>query len=418
MKTSIRIALVFAFALPSALSAQAPAPGTPGESPLFVKVQLDNSVKLSALKPGDSVEGKLARDVYSPESKVFAAGSEVRLAVSQVERKRTIPSARWPWVAKLFMPRHQNFPMFKDVSILMPDGTQNLVQASLLSASRMKEVSPLSGKSKKNHTSAKSVSVGNDSPAQNSARDRQSASRGPVLFLEAYESGDQHSRPSDWVLPSAANSAILPAGTACRVLLLKDISGSKSHPGDPIQARVLEPVLSDSHIVLPAGSLFEGRVLQATRPRIMSRAGSLTISFESITLPEGNRIPVSASLASLDVSSGSPTKIDREGRLHGSRPGVAWMLINGGATAGLAKVADDTTQFVIEAIISTATDASTAGTARIVSTAVSGIFLLTRKGQDVVLPSHTEMSITLNRPFTLSPQLASVGSPKTSISTE
>ena len=242
--------------------------------------------------------------------------------------------------------------------------------------------------------------------------------RVPFFSSRAYQSGDLHSRPSDWALPSAANSAVLPAGTACRVLLLKDISGSKSHPGDAIQARLLEPVLSDSHIVLPAGSLFEGRVLQATRPRIMSRAGSLTISFGSITLPEGNRIPVSASLTSLDVSSGSPTKIDREGRLHGSRPGVAWMLINGGATAGLAKVADDTTQLVIETIVSTATDASTAGTALIVSTAVSGVFLLTRKGQDVVLPSHTEMSITLNRPFTLSPHLASAAVSNPSIPTE
>ncbi|MGC2475866.1 MAG: hypothetical protein WA485_16110 [Candidatus Sulfotelmatobacter sp.] len=418
MKTSIRIALVLGVALPLALCAQAPTAGRPGESPLFVKVQLDNSVKLSALKPGDSVEGKLARDVYSPASKVFAAGSEVRLTVNQVERKRRIPSARWPWVAKLFMPRHQNFPMFKDASISMPDGSQSLVQASLLSANRMKEVSAVSGRSRKKDPSAKSVSIGNDSPAQNSAHGRPEVTRGPVLFLEAYQSGDQHSRPSDWALPSAANSAVLAAGTACRVLLLKDISGSKSHPGDAIQARLLEPVLSDSHIVLPAGSLFEGRVLQATRPRIMSRAGSLTISFESITLPGGNRIPVSASLTSLDVSSGSPTKIDREGRLHGSRPGVAWMLINGGATAGLAKVADDTTQLVIETIVSTATDASTAGTARIVSTAVSGVFLLTRKGQDVVLPSHTEMSITLNRPFTLSPQLASAAVSNPSIPTE
>jgi len=418
MKTSIRTALFLAVAVPLAVRAQVPAAGKASESPLFVKVQLDNSVKLSALKRGDSVEGKLARDVYSPENKIFAAGSQVRLTVNQVERKRTVPSARWPWVAKLFMPHHQNFPVFKAASIFMPDGTQSLVQASLLSASRMKEVSFVSGKSRKKDASAKSVFVGNDSPIRNSAHDGPLASRGPVLFLEAYQSGDHRSQPSDWALPSAANSAVLPAGTACRVLLLKDISASKSHPGDAIQARLLEPVLSDSHIVLPAGSLFEGRVLQATPPRTMSRAGSLTISFESITLPEGNRVPVSGSLASLGVRSGSPTRIDREGRLHGSRPGVAWMLINGGATAGLAKVADDTTQIVIEAIISTATDASTAGTARIVSTAVSGIFLLTRKGHDVVLPSHTEMSIMINRPFTLAPQVASAAVSNSLIPTE
>ena len=59
----------------------------------------------------------------------------------------------------------------------------------------------------------------------------------------------------------------------------------------------------------------------------------------------------------------------------------------------------------MEAIISTATDASTAGTARIAGMIVSGAFMVTRKGHDVVLPNHTEMAITLNRPLMLSAQM-------------
>jgi hypothetical protein len=183
---------------------------------------------------------------------------------------------------------------------------------------------------------------------------------------------------------------------------LDDISASKSHVGDEIHARLLEPILSDSQIVIPAGSVFEGRVTKATRPRIPSRAGSLTITFDSVRLPEGHRIPVSASLASVDVNAGSPLKMDREGRLHGSRPGAIWFLINGGVAGGIAKEVDDGAQLIVEAIISTATDASTAGTARIAGTIVSVAFMLTRKGHDVVLPNHTEMAITLNRPLTFS----------------
>jgi len=81
-----------------------------------------------------------------------------------------------------------------------------------------------------------------------------------------------------------------------------------------------------------------------------------------------------------------------------------WMLINGGVAGGIAKEVDDGTQLIAEAIISSATDASTAGTARIAGTIVSAAFMLTRKGHDVVLPNHTEMAITLNRPLTLSAQ--------------
>jgi hypothetical protein len=226
-----------------------------------------------------------------------------------------------------------------------------------------------------------------------------------VIYLEAHRTDDEPIENAGWVHPTMTGSSV-PAGTVCRVLLLDDISASKSHAGDEIHARLLEPILSDSQIVIPAGSMFQGRVMKATRPRAPSRAGSLTIAFESVQLPEGQRIPVSASLASVGLTASSPVKMDREGRLHGARPGAMWMLINGGVTAGIAKEVDDGTQLIVEALISTATDASTAGTARLVGTIVSGVFMLTRKGHDVVLPNHTEMALTLNRPITFSPQSA------------
>jgi hypothetical protein len=77
------------------------------------------------------------------------------------------------------------------------------------------------------------------------------------------------------------------------------------------------------------------------------------------------------------------------------------MAINIGVTAGIAKEADDATQLLVEALISTATDASTAGVAKIVGTCASGMFILTRHGRDVVLPRFTEMNIVFDRPLSL-----------------
>jgi hypothetical protein len=77
------------------------------------------------------------------------------------------------------------------------------------------------------------------------------------------------------------------------------------------------------------------------------------------------------------------------------------MLINAGATAGIAKEADDATQLLVEALVSTATDASTAGTAKIVGACASAVFMVTRHGRDVVLPRFTEMNITFDRPVLL-----------------
>jgi hypothetical protein len=381
---------------------QAPSADPTGAIPLFAKVQLDDSPKLSKLKPGDSVEGHLSSNVYSLDRELYAAGSVVHLTVDRVERKRKTPSARWPGIARLFMPRHENVPIFTQAVISMPDGSASRLEATLISSTPMKEIwSPAA----KGGSSSISPSVHDGAPRSHAAS---KSGHKPVLNLEAHLNADQDLRYSDASQSPVETSGTVPAGTLCRVLLLNSLSGAKSHPGDPIQARLLEPVIVGSHVLLPAGSLFEGRVLKSTPPRIPARAGSLTIAFESVSLPQRGRVEVSASVAALEVTSSSPTKLDREGRLHGTRPGAIWFVVNGGVSAGLAKVTDDSLQMVIEAIASTATDASTAGTARIAAAAVSGVFMLTRKGQDVVLPGETEMSISLNRPLTISAQIASL----------
>jgi hypothetical protein len=55
-----------------------------------------------------------------------------------------------------------------------------------------------------------------------------------------------------------------------------------------------------------------------------------------------------------------------------------------------------------EALISTATDASTAGSARLVGAAFSALYLITRHGRDVILPKYTKLDITFNQPLPLS----------------
>jgi hypothetical protein len=193
----------------------------------------------------------------------------------------------------------------------------------------------------------------------------------------------------------------LAAGTAAKIILLGGVSASKSRPGDLFQARIVEPVLLDSKVVLPEGTLLKGKVVKSTPPRVLSRSGSLLLAFTDLTLPGGTGVPAAASVTGAEIDQRSHTKIDPEGKLHGDRPGKAWMLLNAGVTAGIAKEADDATQLLVEALVQTATDASTAGTAKIVGACVSAVFMLTRHGRDVVLPRFTEMNITFDRPVSL-----------------
>jgi hypothetical protein len=383
-------------AVPSAASAS---------SGLYVKVQLKSPLKLSKLKPGDVIEGNLARDVYSSDRELFPAGSAVRLAVDHMEKRRRTPDDHWPWVVKAFTPRHVNYPIFKTATVSSASG-KSALQVSLISISRRRDVHAQTKKKKPGQQADQtgevevSKSGGLYGPAKLAA---------PMMVLEASVEGlkpPSATEGADSSGPDLSDLETLPAGTACKILLLGDVSASKSKPGDLLQARLLEPVFLNSRVVLPAGTLIEGKVVKKTPPRWGSRAGSLSLTFTGLTLPGGNLIPISASLAGAELDRRSHTKIDAEGQLRGERPGKAWMAINIGVTAGLAKEVDDTTQLIIEAIVSTATDASTAGVARIVSSCISGIYMVSRHGRDVVLPRFTEMDIALDRPLSVTKSVA------------
>jgi hypothetical protein len=360
------------------------------ESAHYVELELDHKVKPSALKPGDVLAGRLSRDVYSGEREVFPAGTPVQLTVGKLERRKKAPDDHWPGVVKLFAPRHENYPTFESATVSLAGGGQVALRVSLISIIHKSELRPAS---KKLQSSA----------GRNITKQQRSAP-GQTVILEATGltpdviSTLPLAQPATGVA-SQTGRVKLDTGTRAQVVLLRSLSASKNRPGDSFLARLVEPVRLGSRIVLPEGSLLEGRIVKATPPRWLSRPGLLNLMFTGLRMPQGASGPIAATLVGAEVDSGSHTRLDSEGSLSGSRPGKAWMLINLGVTAGLAKETDDGIQLLIEALVSTATDASTAGVARIVAACTSGIFMVTRRGRDVVLPRFTEMDITFNRPF-------------------
>lgn len=395
---------------PLALSA-GERPSSPLSADLYLKAQIEKPAKISKLKPGDVVEGKLLLDVYSGNEEFFPAGSKIRLTVDRLERRRRIPNDRWPWVIKFFTPRHQNSPTFGSGRVTTNDGKEVTLRVHLLAIGEKFEVRAAAKKAQP-QADWKAQSAIDPKPEPGPERQSTRTIR-TVVTLEGAEvaSGGgkaPHHEPSTAALGESSEIA---AGTGAKLILLDAVSASGSQPGDLFQARLVEPVRVGSEIVLPEGSLFEGKVLKRAPPRILSRSGSLLLTFTQVSVPGGTSVPVAASLSAAELDQRSHTKIDPEGKLRGDRPGKAWMLVNIGATAGIAKVADDGTQLVIEAIVSTATDASTAGTARIVAMCGSGLFLLTRHGRDVVLPKFTEINIVFDRPVSLPPPHAATTTP-------
>jgi hypothetical protein len=371
------------------------------QSTVYVKVRLANSVKVSALKPGDVVEGKLAQDVYSGDRELFPADSRVRLTVDKLGRRQRVPNDHWPWVIKVFTPRHENYPTFQSATVSLPDGKEVPLRVSLIFINRETEVRAQTKKAQ--HPAANPANQPGDAgAAQAEPANPKSRDSGPFVTLEAMNpaetSGASGESPTGFRSPGPVTLA---TGTQAKIVLLGGVSASKSHPGDSFQARLVEPVRLESEVVLPEGTLLGGKVVKSTPPRMLSRAGSLLLTFTDLTLPGRAGIPAVASVTAAELDQRSHTKIDPEGKMHGDRPGKAWMAVNIGVTAGIAKVSDDTMQLIIETAVSTATDASTAGTARIVAICASGLFMLTRHGRDVVLPRFTEMNVSFDRPVSL-----------------
>jgi hypothetical protein len=370
---------------------------------LFVEVRLDAPRKLSGLKPGSSLEGAVERDVYTGDRRLIPAGSRVHLTVESVERRRRIRSRYRPWLARLFASRHENFPVFRSGIFSLPDGSKISVRVSLVAAIHPVEVCAQSN-------AAAQTGEANPIPPNRTEKEEeakeQTARAGPRLILEA-------ERPASGGLAATASEAneanadgqarppvpaTLAAGAPVRLILLSPVSASKNHPGDSFYAQLLEPARLSSGTTLPEGTIIEGRVARRVPPRWLGRPGSLNLTFTGLTLPGGARSGIAASFVEAEVEKGSQMRMDSEGGLKGGNPGIARVLIDLGMTAGIAKVTDDSFQLVAETLLSTATDASTAGSARLAAAAFSGLYLISRRGRDAILQKYTEMGMRFDQP--------------------
>ncbi len=386
MKTAFCISaviLAMSAGLPQAGAAQDPASD---QGPLIVEAQLDGTPKLSRLKPGDRLQGEVKNGVYSGERELIPSGSPIELTVSSIERRRRAPSDRWPWVVRLFAPRRTRCPSTLAATVHLPDGSKRPFSLTFVSA--LHEVE-LTAKTESRKSGASRLPGGK--PGVN-----------PTLVLElGRPTDDEVARSGDFApIPATAGVGVT-AGTVAHVRLLGDLRASKSRTGDTFMSRLAEPVSLNSGVVLPEGLLVRGRVVRSVAPRRLCRSGSLAVSFTELMLPPGRKTLISASPSSVVVDRTSGLRMNNEGELKGARPGKTRLLIDLGVTGGISKVSDDSFQLVVEALVSTATDASTAGSARIVAAVFSGVYMLTRHGRDVTLPRYTNIAIAFDRPTAL-----------------
>jgi hypothetical protein len=370
---------------------------------------------LKKTPPGTTLEGRLARGVYWRDTEVFPKGSAVRLVVDRIEsRKKAHAVDDRPFVIHLFAPRHDVVARFRSVSVLLPGGAEIPLRATFIALNQRAELSAETAKPAANAEKAK------DDPGGRTARPKQGKGPSPWVLTLLVEpegttfpvlAGARAGKEAD-AAAACPEPCTIAGGTRMPLVLLEGLSASKSHQGQTFQAVLLEPVRVGSAIAIPQGATLHGVLAKRVPPRRLYRPGSLNLLFTHLALPNGATTAIAASPVAAEVDRGTHMTMDSEGRIHAQNPGKARFLLDSGVTGGMSKVADDTTQLIIEAISSTATDASTAGVARFAAMGVTTIFLLTRHGRDVILPPYTEMDVSLSRAVSLGSESPTMKSSK------
>jgi hypothetical protein len=389
--------LILAGCLPQNLFAGSEAAGHATVAPAFVEARSEAKIGFRHLRPGDTVRGKVARDVFFADQLVVPSGSAISLTVSRLERRRRGRSAVLPWPVRYLRPKYARHPVFDFADVTLAGGARVRLRVAAVSLTHeVRFTSRTKGlvKADRSKTSspAKASQEGGGKPSVRLRIVVESAS--PETSGVASTNG-RFAAPRG-TAPSSVKT--VDAGTEARLALLGSLSSSKSRAGDSFQALLIEPVRLNSDLLLPQGTVFEGRVVTGTPARRLSRRGSLHLTFNRLILPSGSSIPIAASLAGVGVDQQSALKMNSEGGLAGARAGRKRVLVELGIGVAISKVVDDTFQLVAEAVVSTATDASTAGTARLIGFAVTGVYWLTRRGRDVRLPPYTTFTIRFDRP--------------------
>ncbi|HXZ27872.1 MAG TPA: hypothetical protein VEG08_07705, partial [Terriglobales bacterium] len=322
----------------------------------ILRVMLAGPVNVAKLQPGTRLEGEVMRPVYVVDREAIPAGARVEVIVEKVEKEKVGGGKQgfFEHLGSLTSPAKYGYRIdFRSATFTPPNGAPIPIQISYVQAGEVVRL----------HTRGEEVQVGGDSA-------KQMAGMLPgVGRVESIQKGhkqwEQYRHPVLAVqleraveVPAAAGGAAtaiaalagpitLPPGTHARLLLLSDLSASGSHQGDTFQARLLEPVRTQEGVlVLPEGSVFDGHISKLVPPRRLSRAGSLHLAFDKITLREGEEQKVvtdklAASLAATEMDNQSKVKMDEEGTLHGANRTKKQFMEDLGLGLGMQQVVDE-----------------------------------------------------------------------------
>jgi len=114
------------------------------------------------------------------------------------------------------------------------------------------------------------------------------------------------------------NEAVIPEGTEFKLQLHTTLNSKSSKPGDRVLTTLLDPVAVEDQDVLPKGLRIDGHVGEVKEAGHRGKGGFLTIVFDTVELPNGEKLAILGSLTEVFSNAGGGTPdVGPEGELKG-----------------------------------------------------------------------------------------------------
>jgi type IV secretion system protein VirB10 len=154
--------------------------------------------------------------------------------------------------------------------------------------------------------------------------------------------------------------AVIPSGTKVPLLLAQAISTKNAREGDPVYAQTAFPFVLNDHILIPAGTYIQGKIMHTEHAGRSKKRAELLIHFTSMIYPSGYTVMLPGAIDNTPGAEDKGVK-DSEGTIQqdkdtskrvedaakgaavggtvGSIGGVAAGGLNGARIGGLAGIA-------------------------------------------------------------------------------
>jgi len=188
---------------------------------------------------------------------------------------------------------------------------------------------------------------------------------------------------------SVGGRVTIPKDTTIEVRLQQTLATQRNQVGDDFRAEVIEDVVVDNLTIIPARSRIYGEITHLKRSgRVRGRA-EMTLHFQEVELADGSQISIDGSVISIEPRRKEQVA-DDSGKLEapGQKGEDAKKV---GVAAGIG---------ALIGVLTGGGGGAKVGGAIGALTGVAGV--LTSRGNDLTLPTETELTIRLNRDATAS----------------